>query len=163
VQVALVVWSDDDSHSAGSDELRLAAAKLEEGPRATPYEARAWQQEWQECRRWKQRSYLPGLVDGDTSGFKNYGAVRCIQPAAVTKILGLEVRLSPMMRTTPTVTFYATSTGSAGNIYNVTTSSDVSISSVSLSNKLTTGAPIVGSAPAAGDDLAAHFVAAVEL
>jgi hypothetical protein len=163
VQVALVVWSDDDSHSAGSDELRLAAAKLEEGPRATPYEARAWLLEWLECRRWKQRSYLPNLPDGDTSGFKTYGATRCTQPAAVTKLPGLEVRFEPMMRTTPTVTFYAPNTGTAGNIYNLTTSADVALSSVHITNRLVTGAPVASAAPAAGDDLSAQFVAAAEL
>jgi hypothetical protein len=162
VNIGLLIWADDTGNVA-TDELLLAGTKLEEGPRCTPSVPRAWQQEWQECLRWKQRSYLPNVVDGDTGAFKNYGAVRCTQAAAVTKIPGLEGRFSPIMRVTPTVTFYGTNTGTAGNIYNLTTTADVSISSVHITNRLVTGAPVVSAAPAAGDDLTAQFVATAEL
>jgi hypothetical protein len=162
VNVGLLIWADDTSNVA-TDQLLLAAVKLEEGPRCTPYVPRAWQQEWQECLRWKQRSYLPTLVDGDTGGFKTYGAQRYVQPAALTKLAGLEARFAPMMRVTPTVTWYAPNTGTAGNIYNLTTSLDVGISSTHITNRQVTGAPIASSAPAAGDDLSAHFVATAEL
>jgi hypothetical protein len=162
VNVGLLIWADD-AGNVTSDALLLAGVKLEEGPRCTPYVPRSWGEEWERCLRWKQRSYLPNLPDGDTSAFKTYGAVRCTQAAAVTKIPGLEARFAPMMRATPTVTFYATNTGTAGNIYNLTTTADVSISSVHITNRLVTGAPVVGAAPAAGDDLTAHFVAAAEL
>jgi hypothetical protein len=160
--VGLLIWADDTGNVA-TDQLLLAGVKLEEGPRCTPYRPRPWRDEWLACLRWKQRSYLPGVEDGSTGAFRTYATVRYIQPAAVTKLAGLEVRFSPMMRTTPTITFYAPNSGTAGSVYNITTASDVGLASVHLTNKCATGAPIATSAPAAGDDLSAHYSAGVEL
>jgi hypothetical protein len=157
-----LIWVDDTGNVPIDAQL-VAGAKMEDGPRCTPYAPRPWREEWLACLRWRQRSNLPGVEDGSTGAFRTYATVRYIQPAAVTKLAGLDVRFSPIMRTTPTITFYAPNSGTAGSVYNHTTSADVGLASVHLTNKSATGAPIATSAPAAGDDLSAHYSAGVEL
>ncbi len=95
--------------------VELTAIQFEEGPIATPYDVRPYQEELAACWRFYQATgevefsgSLPGQVSSSPACLKTYAAGTDGRP--------LDVRFPVQMRKIPTVVWYAPSSGAANSV-----------------------------------------------
>lgn len=110
--LVLVIWTPNTE--ADNDDLYLTQVQLVQGAAALAWDkvALTYDQDFDEVRRFYQKSYpvdiLPGTVTRD-------GALTNRIQASATFTLDVNARMTPEMRTIPTVLIWSTS-GTAGNV-----------------------------------------------
>ena len=106
-----------------ANNFRICGVQLESGSVATPFEQRSIQHELQLCQRYFERSYNietpTGTVEENQAAWGNVNS-------ADTTLLCVNVDFKSIKRTTPSVTAYNTSTGTAGSFIAGSTSKNVS-------------------------------------
>jgi len=138
----------------------ITGVQLEVGEQATPFEHRSYGDELARCQRYYQKSYS----DGDTGGtVTNNGALwtNIIRDASNQNYW--DVRCYQVMRSSPTVLTYSTTSGVSGNYRNVT---DSTTNASAVSNTSSSGfsiRPDSGTNQNIGDVIAVHWVADAEL
>jgi hypothetical protein len=110
--------------------------------------------------RYYQKSNDLSLAPGDTTA---NGIRTGFFGAAVAASRALQTTLPVRMRTAPTVTYYSNTTGSSGNVRNVSTGADMAVSSQGAIGETSIGFPTLASAPLATDAYSFHYVASAEL
>ena len=113
------------------------------------------------CQRYYQKSY----IQSDAPGAGNAsGAVQTINAGtANSSFYQLDSRLPVVMRTSPTITWYSTSTGTANRIRNQSAGSDITVSATYDMGDSATGFPDCASTVNAGIFLRAQYTASAEL
>ena len=143
-----------------SNEFYITGVQLEVGEQATPFEHRSYGDELARCQRYYQKSY----ADGDTGGtVTNNGALWTNIIRDVSNQNYWDVRCYQVMRSSPTVLTYSTTSGISGNYRNVT---DSTTNASAVSNTSSSGfsiRPNSGTNQNIGDVIAVHWVADAEL
>jgi hypothetical protein len=138
-----------------SNNFRLCGIQLESGSVATPFEQRSFQHELMLCQRYFEKSYDVDIAPGDTSGNGK------ITVRAISSVYDGRVFFAVPKRTTPSVTLYNPTTGTAGQIRNDSASTNLTgvpefINSRSFGFNAASG---VSNA----DRVATHYIASAEL
>lgn len=155
----VLVWTEGTA--AQNVTLDLDFWQLETGSVGTEFERRPWSQELQLCRQYVEKSYAFGTAPGTVTTAGQYSVRN--STASNTTLPGLEARFSVEKYGTPTVTIYSPGTGASGNIRNVTSSADVSVSSLTGTGVTGTGYVTTGSSLTDTHILSAHFLAVYRL
>lgn len=111
LQLAINVVSSGSPTIQDGDMIDIAMVQVEHGPTATDYDALLLPDQWNLCQRYYQTSYQPDITPG-TPAQNNDGHPHFYADStnAAAGVLNWKVT----MRTTPTVTLYRPSTGTAG-------------------------------------------------
>lgn len=138
----------------------ITGVQLEVGEVATPFEHRSYGEELAACQRYYQKSYADGTDPGTVT---NNGALwtNIIRDASNQNYW--DVRCYQVMRSSPTVSTYSTTSGVSGNYRNVT---DSTTNAAAVGNTSSSGfsiRPNSGANQNIGDVIAVHWVANAEL
>lgn len=159
--IGVFIWHNDTDSVAATDVLRVTNIMLNEGKKCAPFEKRSIAEELHLCERTFQKTYAMNIAPGTATS----GAGAIEHPSArvtnfSTSEATLDWRFRTMMRTTPTVTVYAPTTGTAGAMTGSTTG-DLTAAQLSPGAGGTT--MIVSADPADSERITAHATAAAEL
>jgi hypothetical protein len=145
-----------------ANNFRLTGVQLELGNVATEFEYCSIQDAVLRCQRYYQKSYELATVPGTAAAPGNM--VTRVNVAGQTALEGLMRRLSPPMRTAPTMVWYSTSTGAAANVRDLNAGADRAVSSTADPGEHSTGYPVTSVGITTADTFAyAHFTATAEL
>jgi hypothetical protein len=147
---------------SNSNDFRITGVQLEAGGAATAFEHRSVQDELILCQRYYQKSYNVATAVGTVT---DSGArVARVNVAGQTGIEALQTDLIPVMRGTPTVTWYSSASGSANTVFDVTAAADRAVATNSGNSDRTTGFPNLSVGITGADTFArAQFIASTEL
>ena len=147
----------------GNITVRLEGGKVKnlrliEGASAGSYQPRPQADEIDLCERYYQKSYAAGLAPGTVTG----AGARSLHAASTNAFVGGGwTPLRQRMRASPTVTYYAPSNGSSGNIDQNSTPTAATPVTV---NDASAGYPqMTAGSPALADFLTWHYTADAEL
>lgn len=146
--------------SSLTNNFKIALVRCIEGIPATVYWMRDAGRTLGLCQRYYQKSYDIGITPGTINNnglLSGWTAVTSVNLAILTESTKVT------MRDAPTIEWYSPVTGASGNIANITTVSDVAISSTSFVGEGHTGYPVSGAAVTSNDEIHAHFTAEAEL
>lgn len=152
-----------DLVGATSGAILLAMAQMERAGAASRFEWRPASIEYELAARYFQKSYDlddepgVGLVSNPLAG-----AAIGMLAKAETSLYPLATRFRVPMRTTPTVTWFEPSTGTAGRV-TLDAGGPAILSGNGLANPVATGFPLVAAPVADGTALFAHWTADAEL
>jgi hypothetical protein len=146
--------------NSNTNVFKIQLIQVEPGVNATPFKARPPQQEWALCQRYYEKSYNFDTYAGAITLVSAY-TYHCPQ-TNVTQF-GFNPRFAVAKRTTPTVTYYSTSTGTSGKIFNNATSSDQTVSSLTGTGANSAGYLVLTANATQADSLFAHFIADAEI
>ena len=138
----------------------ITGIQLEKGEQATPFEHRSFGDELARCQRYYQKSYAYGDTGGTVT---NNGALWTNIIRNLSNQNYWDVRCYQVMRSSPTVLTYSTTSGVSGNYRNVT---DSTTNASAVSNTSSSGfsiRPNSGTNQNIGDVIAVHWVADAEL
>lgn len=135
----------------------LTGVQLEAGAVATPFEGRALEQEMVDCNRYYQKSYsystAPGTVTN--TGYESAWAINTLD----LYTYGL-VNFAQRMRTAPTVAVYNPATGTAGQVRDLSASTNKTANINNVSEK---GFNLQVTSAVAGNAYTWHYTASAEL
>jgi len=147
-----------------SNLFKIAQVQLEVGSEATAYEFKTYAEEYIECMRYYEKSFsastYPGL-SGSYVGAKRYTMV--LDGTTGTNCHGLSETFLVQKRATPTMTAYATDTGTKDKVNDITNATDRGISTINKPNIHNTGWPVLSNDRTAGTRLAWHWTAESEI
>ena len=143
-----------------ANNFRLAQIQLEQGTVATDFEKRHFNDEFALCQRYYQKSYDYADAPGSATGA---GARNGRMNGTFTACQDLSGEFPVRMRSTPSVTWYASGTGTVDNVRDISGSADHSINSQTNVGESNPGYPILVTAMGDNDRYAAQFVADAEL
>ena len=149
---------DDDTTDAWT--LDITGVQLEVGEQATPFEHRSYGDELARCQRYYQKSYADGTAPATVT---NNGALWTNIIRNTSNQNYWDVRCYQVMRSSPTVSPYSTTSGVSGNYRNVT---DSTTNTAAVANTSSSGfsiRPNSGTNQNIGDVIAVHWVADAEL
>ena len=160
-QMAVVFIYSPTGTAPSNDGYFITGVQLEVGEQATPFEHRSYGDELARCQRYFQKSYAddtnPGTVTENGALWtniirdlsnQNYWDVRCYQ----------------VMRSSPTVTTYSTSSGTSGKFRNTSAGgADYDSASSNLTGAGFSIRPNSGASQNSGDPIAVHWTADAEL
>lgn len=129
------------------------------GKKPPLFQGRLWAEELPMLQRYYQKTYDHAASPGTVT---TSGAVICRNSASNTFQVDLYQRVLATMRTTPTVVWYSTNSGTAHMIYR-NGGTDFVVSSTSLSSTSAVGYPITTVATVVGDVLFGHWTADSEI
>ena len=138
----------------------IGNVQLERGSAATPFEQRPIGLELSMCQRYYQKSYNLDQKPGTTTGQFSGGTTTLFQSTQSFHQLPT-VRLSPSLRTNPSITVYNPVSGATASLWTQTTGNVTAYISASNSNSLTIGINNVSVTTNQGGF--AHWVAISEL
>lgn len=122
-----------------NNDFWITGVQLEPGRIATEFEQISFFDNLQRCARYYQKSYNRVVVPGTAT---STGAIlERVNAAGQTTLTMLNARLSPPMRTTPTVTFYSTITGTANRVRDIVAGADRVVDTISDTGETQTGWP----------------------
>jgi len=164
-------WATGTNANKAVGQVNLAAAtnnywqitgvQLEVGAVATPFEFKPFGEELRECQRYYQKSYnysvVPGTADGANGVFTTTSRSNTSIPSLNTGRFGV------VMRGSPTMTWYSSSTGASGKIRDVAAGVDRTIVWNFDSGDNFGGWIITDNAPSDGAEVRAQWQAVAEL
>ncbi|MCG6203142.1 DUF2793 domain-containing protein [Rhodopseudomonas sp. HC1] len=119
--LAVLFWTD--TAQPQNVTLDIGKVKLEGGSVPTPFVAQPWRDLLADCQRYYAKTYATGMAPG--TPWAGGGLQHIVE--APSNYAALPTWFFPVeMRTIPTVTLYSYATGAVGQIYNQSTTSDVS-------------------------------------
>jgi len=138
----------------------LKNPKLEIGSSATPFEYPDDASELIKCRRYYNKSYDLNTAPASVT---NVGALTIRTAAAGSpSMIGMQVQF-PQMARIPTIVWYSTTTGTANRIRNMSSTTDLTVSSSNYAGESSTGFPVVTIAQASAQFIEGQYTADAEL
>lgn len=157
--LAVMIWSDDTTHTLNVDNMNINSVQLEVGTIATEFERRPYAQELALCQRYYWKTFSQSVTPAQNVA-SNVGALEVIAPSTTVGAIQVPVRFPVAMRATPTITTYNPRAANAGW---ANSGADVSIAASSLGAG-DSGVSIYGTgAGLAGTDYYIHMTASAEL
>ena len=136
--------------------IDFALPQFNSGSVPLPFKPRPEALEELLCQRYYRKSYAQATNPGTVT---SVGVHQLYAVATGTYMNPLVIQFDPPMRTTPTMTYYSSASGTSGCVYNVTTTSDVVILGNSSSDKIT-----IPTFPTIADNLYyVHYIADSEI
>lgn len=141
----------------GAGNIDIAQVQVNAGDQALPFMPKSFDEEFQDCLRFYEKSYDYSIAPGSIS---QNGQYRVLAATVNSFYDGGKIRYAKKMKT-PVITYYSPYTGASNNIFNGTSMSDVAGSSVV--NPGENGCYISGPALyVVGNDYRFHFTADAE-
>jgi hypothetical protein len=143
-----------------ANNFRIALVQLEAGSVATEFESRTFNEEMALCQRYYNKTYDDGTTPGTSTPNGSFG-FSVTGTAAGT---GIGYRQFPVsMRTTPTLTFYSPTSGTAGQGYRNTGAADVAVNNGGIAASQTGGILTNNGTVTDTEIITVHVVASAEL
>lgn len=156
----LIGFQTQDANTATIYLAKISVVEGDATSEADPFEQRPDGVELALCQRYYQKSYPQGTAPGTAT---TTGCVPMLQHTASANLFDMQTPFNTVMRGTPTIAWYSTSTGASGKIRDDTGAADLTLSATNATSDRYTGFPSVGSTPAAGNILYAQYTADAEL
>ena len=121
--LVVFIWTDDDDMAA-EDVFWIADVQLEPGPYATPFQQRLITEELELCHRYYQQTYDHGTMPGTAANTNGVLMLGNVGYAWAPNQAHLTWQFKSRMRSVPTVTPYAPTTGNVNNCTDLTDSGD---------------------------------------
>ncbi len=154
--LGVFIWYDEGDASVG-DIAYLSGVKLEVGTVPTRFEAPDFMEELRKCEDFWEQSYPYQTPPGDTGA---NGSQEVVLGAAIANGVNLaNIRFKQTKRANPTVTIYATGSGTSGKVRDLNAAADKTVSVV---NNSTSGCSVqnaTGGALTDGNSHAWHYTA----
>ena len=138
-----------------ANDIYMSLVKLELGTGSTQFISRPFEIEVGLCQRYYEKSYNLTVAPGTATAV---GSIQWVAGGAITNFYDMQAKLIPK-RTTPTITWYSTVTGTAARIRDISSGADKTVSSTSNPGENITGSPIVTVASTDDFVFQGHFTA----
>lgn len=159
--LGLRVQIDCDSALASGAQWYFSLAKLEEGSVPSPWVPEPAGMELAKCQRFFQKSY-PALTN--PAAVSTLGQIVQRAPVAAANMTLAQIRFSPAMRATPTITMYNPNDGNTTNPIRKTNATAADMAASTETGIGETGFSVRNtSTPAVADTLTMHWTANAEL